>query len=463
MAGNVVGVGLLEHFKPHPKQLQFLLARARFCLALTGVGWGKSWALTLRVLMRAIENAPVPVALGGRTYRDLNDVLVPELLRHMDTIREATGVYLIDRWDRQGGHFHLLGGGRIMCRSYDRIDKVRGLNLGGACLDEVERAEADPDEVFGVFNERIRVPCSWPGLDIATTPNGLLGVTRKFYDARQRGDPDWHVTIGTSHDNPHLDPEFLRTLRSSMSDRRYKQEVGGQVLRPSHVVFPEFEDARHVIDWRWRDHRRLPWVLAVDWGTNDHHVALMCQVMEDGTWIIADELVQDGIPQGKFKKLLLPWIDERGTPTAAGTDRANPLLNQWLMSQLGARGCMVQSASSRFEQYVINSIELVRDQLDPPDGLPRLMIARSLIKPANTTTNGIYQALKSYRYQLDREGKPKRSPYKDDVNDHACDSLRYSLLTTRHRPDLHGGRTLMMTALGPGGDTDRDGKNRPHY
>ncbi len=471
-----VDIPILEVFDPHPKQLQFLLAQQRYALALTGIGFGKTWALTLKALLAAVANVRCETALGGRTYRDLRDVVTPLLEQHVQTIQDATGVCLIRRWDKSDNAIHLLGGGKLLMRSYDLIDKWRGLNLAAAYLDEVEWASADATNVFGVVNERVRVQAPVHQLAFATSPNGLLGVSRIFWEAQQRGDADYHVTHGTTLDNPRLSPSFVRSLKASMSERRWQQEVEGKVLRPTHVVFPEATDDL-LIDWNWRQNGKLPWVLAVDWGTGGHHVALMCQVLESGVWIVADELLCDDMPRGHFRWELQKWIEGgtshkqgvvyqgKGWPVAAGCDRAAPTENQWLMGWLGTKGCYVRVCDQAQEQYITNGIEMLRDMMSPAEGIPRLRVAASLRKPHVQDTAGIWQALTTYRYHQDRDGNPTARPYKDDVTDHALDSLRYAIVTTRHDPQLHGGQPLSMVGLGPDGAHPEGGhsKHKPHW
>ena len=454
-------IDVCADFAPHPKQLQFLQADSRFALALTGIGFGKTWALTLKCLIAALSNPGVNTLLAGRTYRDLEDVLVPLLFQHIQKVQDTHNVNLVVRHDKLDGKLHLLGGGMILLRSYQLIDKIRGLNLGAAYIDEVEWSSADPVEVFGVLNERCRVSCPVHQIAYATSPNGLLGVTRIFHEAQVRNDTDYHVTHGTTLDNPYLSPGFIRTLRASMSKRRWAQEVEGKVLRPAHVVFPEFTDKDHLIEWQWDSHAALPWVLAVDWGTNHHHVALMIQVLENGTWVVADELLCDDMPRAQFRAALSTWIEARaavcGYPVAAGTDRAVPQMNQWLMNRYGHKGTHVRNCKTHKQQYVINGIELIRDRLAPAEGPPMLMVSSRLNKPESKVTAGIVQAFRTYRYQKDREGNPTAQPYKDDVCDHALDALRYAYVTSRQDPRLHGGQTLVMLGLGDDGRYEKGG------
>jgi len=458
---GAIDIDVQRDFKPHAKQRHFLESRARFNLALTGIGFGKTWALTLKCLLVAMCNPGVDTLLAGRTYRDLEDVLIPLLFQHVRAVQERHGVNLVQRHDRLDGKLHLMGGGVILLRSYQLIDKIRGLNLGAAFVDEVEWSSADPVEVFGVLNERVRVPCAAHQINYATSPNGLLGVTRIFHEAQLRQDVDYHVTHGTTLDNPHLSPSFVRTLRASMSARRWAQEVEGKVLRPAHVVFGEFTDADHLIDWHWRDHPRAKWALGVDWGTNHHHIGLMVQILEDGTWIVADELLCDDMPRSQFRKALVQWIEERaevcGYPVCAGTDRAVPEQNQWLVNKFGHKGTHVRNCKTHRQQYIVNGLEVIRDRIAPADGPPMLFVSNRLVKPESGTTAGIVQAFREYRYQKDREGNPTALPYKDDVTDHVLDSLRYLYVTTRQDPALHGGRALSMLGLGDDGRFERGG------
>ena len=453
-------INIADTFNPHPKQAQFLEADSRFALALTGIGFGKTWALTLKCLLAAMSNPGVNTLLAGRTYRDLEDVLIPLLFQHVQTVQDTHGVNLVLRHDKLDGKLHLLGGGQILLRSYQLIDKIRGLNLGAAYVDEVEWSSADPVEVFGVLNERCRVPCPVHQIGYATSPNGLLGVTRIFHEAQQRDDTDYHITHGTTLDNPYLSEGFIRTLKNSMSARRWAQEVEGKVLRPAHVVFTEF-GSEHLVDWDWRDHRTQKWVLGVDWGTNHHHVALMVNVLEDGTWVVADELLCDDMTRAQFRRELDAWIEARaatvGYPVAAGTDRAVPEMNQWLMNKYGHKGTAVRNCKTHRQQYVINGVELMRDRLAPAHGAPMLYVSNRLDKPESKSTAGIVQAFRSYRYQRDREGNPTSQPYKDDITDHALDALRYLYVTTRQDPQLHGGRTLSMLGLGDDGRFEKGG------
>ena len=429
----------------YDRQARFVGNDSLFSLFLGGVGSGKSYALTAWVLRRALANANGVGALLGRTSIDLQTVLLPTLFDQLQQAHDQCGVSLIKDYDKGNARLTLVNGCKLYFRPYNRIAKLRGLTLTFGAADEVEWSEADPDEVWSVLTGRMRGPGPLPGLAFATSPNGLRGTTKRFVDAqRAYADGDaaaarYYTVTSTSFCNPHLPDHFFDSLRS-MSKRRYQQEVEGKVLRPLHSVWQL--EPRHMVGWRWQDHPELQRVYGIDWGGQDHHVALMLQVRDNGQWVACDELVCDDMPRGQFHDRLLRWIDGHGAaePALAAADRAAPVENQRLQARY--RRTPVRWMKSKDEQQIAGGIELVRDMMDPLDGDPQLVIADTMQHTTTGVTAPLIPALRGYCYHLDKMGQPTRLPKKDNVNDHICDALRYIVSAGAHDPRLHGGDTL---------------------
>ena len=461
-----IDIDIAEIFKPTRKQAEWLTNDALFRLYLGGVGSGKSWALTLFCVLQQIANPNTPGALLGRTYVDLNTVLLPLYFDHLDKLQAATGINWIKDYNKGQSYCELITGSRLWLRPYNRIDKLRGLEVGFGAADESEFSEADPGVIWQVLTGRMRARCPRPGLAFASSPNGLRGITKKFHHGQLTRDPRFWVTCSTSLDNPYL-PDYYFEALQSMSKRRYAQEVEGKVLRPLTSVYSI--TSSHYVDWNWRRHPSLPSVIGVDWGGEDHHVAALAQILEDGTWIWCDELIVDDASRGKFRKLLRAKIDKEwnraGTLKLFGVDRAAPLENNWLRGLFGPRGVIVRWADTKHAMYVHNGIEMVRDALDPAEGSPKMLFAKSLPRLVKGKTAGIIPGLLSYRYKADAEGNPTTIPHKDNISDHICDALRYAWIGSARLPDLHGGRELSRVGLGPAGDHQhpRSNDHRPHW
>jgi hypothetical protein len=453
--GDALSVSLPDVWRLYDRQARFAYNTGSFFnMLIGGVGSGKSVALCCWILTRALLQPGETGALLGRTSVDLQTVLLPCLFERLQELQEHTGINWIKDYDKGNGVLTLANGFRLWFRPYNRIAKLRGITLSVVGCDECEWSEADPEEIWSVLTGRLRGRGRYPGIAFATSPNGLRGITKKFVDAQHlycdavaRGDRAaqllwgrYSVTSCTSFDNPFLPAHFFDSLRS-MSKRRYEQEALGKILQPLNTCLSL--EARHLIDWDWRQHPQLPRVYGVDWGTQDHHVALMFQVEASGRWVCCQELVCDGIPQMQFQAKLHAWIDGHGrqAPAMIAVDRAIPILNQG--TQVRYRGTPVRWMESKAEQQVTRGIELMRDLMDPQDGNPKIVFARnSLSQVVTGLTAGIIPALRGFCYLLDANGMPTNKPKHDAINSHAVDAARYAVMGSANMAELHGGRRL---------------------
>lgn len=455
-------VDLAEAWKPYDRQGRFIASAKMFDLFLGGVGSGKSHALTCWVISRALRNPGATGALLGRTSIDLQTVLLPNLFARLEELQQASGINWIKSYDKGDAILTLINDTRIYFRPYNRIEKLRGLTLTFAGADEIEWSEAEPEEVWSVLSGRLRGKGQYPGLAFATSPNGLRGITKRFVEAQRnyldctlRGDiagarayGQFSVVTATSFDNPYLPPHFFDSLKS-MSKRRYAQEVEGKVLSPTHAVFQL--DSRHLAPWDWRANPSLPRVYGVDWGTQDHHVAVFAQVKPDGTWIFCDELICDNMPRGQFQAKLHAWIDSHGStaPALIGVDRAVPQENQILQARY--RATPVRWMDSKEDQQVTSGLEFMRDMLDPIDGDPRIMFAvNGLSQVIAGKTAGILPGIRGYAYGTDASGQPTPRPKKDNTCDHVVDAMRYAIYGSANLAHLHGGRVRGQAPAQPG-------------
>ena len=460
-------VDLAQVFKPYRKQAQFVTSRARNRFFLAGRGAGKSWALTLDALMQALINPGMPGALLGRTERDLKKNLLPFLRHHLDTLQAATGFNWVRRFSADEQAIHLHNGSTIYWQGYERYDKLRGQNLAWVDADEICWSEADELTVYETLVGCIRVPCPRPGFALASSPNGLRGVTKLFRDRQLEGHPDFYVARATSYDNPHLDRAVIDTWKAGMGARRYEQEVLALALRPMSAVYGEFREARHLLPWAHRHHPEARWVLGIDWGLN-RAVAVAIQVTPGGRWVVASELVRKPESRGHFRADLQAWVDELmpgQVPFLISADRAVPEENIWLRQVYGTRRTQVLSLTSKHDQYVRSGIALVQDMLAPVQGDPRLVFSDRLPRIYSGDVAGIVPSMGAYRYQVDREGNPTDVPCKDNTHDHAVDALRYAVVAGSRFRELHAGRLPNRPGLGPDGATidGKDGSMHPHF
>lgn len=455
-----VRVDFVEAFWPThklAKQVLYVLgSTAPFQLYIGGIRSGKTWALTLKELMLCITHPGVNGMLAGRTGRDNATTLMPQFMDHCDTWRRAVGYTPYRRYHRGDKRVEFWNGSSLYFRPYDQPDKLRGITLGHAGLDEIDYG-SQPAYTWDVVAGRMSDARVGKGkcLHGATTPNGLRGVAGKF--VRMQASEAFVAFHTTIYDNPFLTSSFIEDLRMSYSPRAWEQEGLGKILRPRDVIFTEYSEARHLVDWTWR--RDLPWVLGVDWGTSAA-AAVAIQVLPDGTWVIADELVVQDTSYVRFRAQLAAWIESKpNRPVLAVSDRAVKSEKLWLAAKY-AHQCEVTSCKTKRDQSLIRGIEMLRFMLDPPferghpflvdpdappeRPRPKLLVSSSLASNPTQSEGplGTRDALNTYTYRRGPFGELTNDPSDapDDPAKHILDTIRMAAVMSAWRSELHGGQ-----------------------
>lgn len=266
-------VGLLGLFSPTAKQAAFLLALTEYRYILYGGarGGGKSrilrWAmvwLLIRWAKQGIRN--VKVAIFCEDYPSLKDRQISkikiEFPRWLGTLKES-------KEDGLGFHLHdEYGGGVILLRNLDEPAKYMSAEFAAVAIDELTK---HPLETFNILRGSLR----WPGISHtvfmgATNPGGVghlwvksYWVDREFPEELQELSPRFHFIRSLPSDNPHLDEEYWRELRSLPKQLRDAWILG---LWDSFVgqAFSEWHTSVHVRRMEIPDGFRL--VAGMDWG-----------------------------------------------------------------------------------------------------------------------------------------------------------------------------------------------------
>jgi len=175
---------------------------------------------------------------------------------------------------------------RILCRSVDEFERLRGTNLAWFALDELTYS---PEAAWLVLEGRLRDPravrlCGFAGW----TPKGYDWVYQKFI-AEPR--PEYDVTLASPFENRHLltqIPDFYELLQSSYDPAYFEQEVMGKYLNvQSGLVFHTFSRKDHVKNLEVSPDLPLLWAL-------DFNVDPMCSIVAQiarGTVYVLDEIV----------------------------------------------------------------------------------------------------------------------------------------------------------------------------
>jgi hypothetical protein len=410
-------------YTPLPHQLRAHQSTARHKLLLGGVGSGKTYFSVMEMVILTVMNVGCSSAFFAPTFDAVCHVLRPVWEDIVDALARI-GCPLELSYSKSMARADLVGGGHVFFRSASRIDSCRGWQLSHAAVDESSSMYGvDPLYVHNTVNGRLRDPRAYVHqIHHSTTPKGYRGIPALFHQKRQIDSErsGWWAARAPTSANPHLPPGFIDSLRAGHSKRSFAEEVEGMILRPDHLVYPEFNTADHSRPWVYD--RSLPYHLACDWGYAHPY---FCWVQEhpDGSFTVFDEFYENEVPIGRQKDIIVGRCKKLGRdPTTAIGDRAIKDMMAFLIHTFPRT--KVMRMKSRQEQSVLRGVETMRNLLDPVVGNPRFFITTVLAK-RDREPRSLMHSFLNYRWKVDREGLIKDDePSKDNTTDHAQDAVR---------------------------------------
>lgn len=217
-----------SHLLTH--QLRYAVSPSRHVALIAGRGAGKTWAGAYRLLLRA--TTPGQYAVVAPTYTMLEDIDWP-------ATRAVAQAMRLDLHEQPGRMMMTLGRSEIRFRSADRPDRLRGLHLHGAWLDEAAQID---EEVLHVLRPALRGG-SHPWLAVTTTPKGTAHWTYRLFGPQTQ--PDTEVIHATTRDNPLLAEAVRQSLYGDLVGVWARQELDAEWCDPEGVEWP----AEHWGDW----------------------------------------------------------------------------------------------------------------------------------------------------------------------------------------------------------------------
>ncbi|MEV6297835.1 PBSX family phage terminase large subunit [Actinoplanes sp. NPDC051861] len=297
--------------------------------------------------------------------------------------------------------------------------KVRGMTL---CLAYGDEITTIPEAFFTQVLARLSVRGAQ--LFGTTNPDSPAHWLRKKYLLRGQGyggtgELNLRTWKSTLDDNPHLDPQYVRDLKTEYVGLWYKRFIQGAWVMAEGAVFDMFDEDRHVIEtlppmYRWIS-------LGIDYGTRNATAALMLGVSDDGELILSHEwrhdpaIARQQLTDWKLSKQLRAWmagLDDRGQVGISP---------EWLCVDPSAASLRLQLHEDGLtpalaDNDVLDGIRLVSSML----GTDRLKVHKSC--------KGLLDEIPGYSWDDEAAEKGEDKPVKAD--DHSIDAARYAITTT---------------------------------
>jgi len=177
-------------------------------------------------------------------------------------------------------------GSRILFRSLEEYERLRGTNLAWFGVDELTYTE---EAAWLRLESRLRDPRAKQLCGFAVwTPKGFDWVYRRFINPGTSG---YEVVMARPMENSHVlraAPDFYERLKTSYDADFYRQEVLGEYVEKNRArVYHMFDPRLHVQTLEFNSRLPLLWSL-------DFNVDPLCSIVaqiEDRTLNVIDEIV----------------------------------------------------------------------------------------------------------------------------------------------------------------------------
>ena len=240
-----------KHLKFSPKQQEFINAKDRYVLFSGGFGCGKSTATYVKLAMMCLFFPNNRILLGKRTLSELEKIVLPELFDIIpkEWVHHNKKTNILTFFN--GSEIILLGLDAMQSGTNSDIKKaeqaIKGLNLGGAVLDQLEEIEL---KVWEAVRHRLRRDV--PLVQVVMNTNPADYWAYKMF--KEEPADNCRLVEGSMIDNEaNLPPEYIKDQLSKDDDyvQRYVYGVWerglfteGQVFAKEHVNQPVTEPIR---------------------------------------------------------------------------------------------------------------------------------------------------------------------------------------------------------------------------
>lgn len=238
-----------------PSQKLFHQATARIKGFSGPIGSGKSQALCQEAVRLAYTNAGRQGLIGAPTFPMLRDATQRALFEVLETNRIP-----FEFNKSENAMTFLDTGSKVIFRSMDEFERLRGTNLAWFGIDELSYCE---EEAWLRLEGRLRDPKAKQLCGFAVwTPKGFDWVYRRFISERVEG---YFVVRAKPMENRHLldhVPDFYERLRHSYDERFFQQEVLGEYLNiTAGQAYHAFSRPVHVRPCSFQPNRPVFWAL----------------------------------------------------------------------------------------------------------------------------------------------------------------------------------------------------------
>lgn len=369
--------------KLYDQQYDFFMLSG-YSAFIGGIGSGKTMVGAVKTMQKSSESKTTGIVVAP-TYPMLRDATLETFLDVCSPV--------IKNFSKSDYIGYIKGGSKILFRSADNPERLRGPNLDWAWIDEAGLCR---DGTWEILLGRLRAHGKSGDLWITSTPKGKNNWLYRMSS-------EMSVIRATTMDNPYVSRDWVKSLQRNYSGNFLRQEVYGEFVSFEGLVYDTFDKYVHVplVERDLNDFDSFS--LAVDEGYTNPAVVLKIFETGDGEYYVAEEWYKRGKLHSEIAEQAYLMSDGLNPDVVVDSSAAG------LKAEIKKTGLNVHSSSGR----VLDGIQVVHNLLKVRDnGKPRLTINPSCVNLINEFESYIW-----------KEGKDE--PVKEF--DHALDCLRYDV------------------------------------
>ena len=335
----------------HDGQKQVKRERNRRNVIDCGRRWGKN--ILLQDLAVETVAGHEPIGWGAPIYKQVLDDF-----RSLDDILKP----IVTRRSGSEMRLEIAGGGVIEFWSLDKPDSIRGKKYKRFIVNE---AGMIPN-LLDIRNYIIMPTLIDMQGDeyYSGTPKGMNGFFQLY---NMRGD-DWAQWQMSSYSNPHIPSKELDSLKTTMTERAFSQEILAQFLEDGGGVFRGVRDAA-TAEKMHKGEESGQYVIGVDWGRSNDATVFMVLDVESKQVVAMDRMTDTDYASqrlrlkalaGRFNNaVILAEANSIGQPNIEALHQMG-LYVQSFQTTNATKAAIIQGLELAFEQGII---EILNDEL----------------------------------------------------------------------------------------------------
>lgn len=331
-----------------------------------------------------------------------------------------------------GRTVHLIGASDVRAEG-----KLRGLT---ACLAMVDEATLLPEEFWTQLLARLSVD----GARVFATTNPSSPshyLKKKFIDRRHELDVGYWSFL--MEDNPSLSPKYVADTRAELTGVFLRRNFFGEWIGAEGAIYDMFDPERHVVP-----HSELPQMkqiiaAGIDYGVTNPTAAVLLAHGEDNClyfideWYLKTTSFESSWSDAQLSQGIIDWLAKPHHPT---------------QMDMPVRYVLVDPSAKALRRQMKNDGLTTRAaKNDVIDGISTLatLFSQDKLKVSDKCVR-LLEELPNYRWDPSATERGEDKPIK--IDDHLCDSARYSAWTTVRK----WWKDVMGDTPTPNGDDDTD-------